>query len=538
MKKNKVTKILFSFFFLTFFLQSCKGVLNPDENSTGSVANVRIRVIDKKFQQPVANASISLKNETKQIGTTKITNASGEVIFESVPLGDGYVAYVNKALGYKSGASPVIKVVPNTETNILLDRLGDGEGSGLIAGSVKDKQTKLAISRLTVNYVGPKTNKSAITDDNGSFVIEGLVAGSYTLTFSKIGYVRTQKQVTVQEGQSANIETIFLSKQATQSSVGNYLVSLSGTKKVVEINKTGTVVWSYDKLGSIESSARTNTGDTIITDSNSSRVLQISNGGNVKTFGTGTIISSLKYPTWVDSIDGQNILVTDNGSNKVVEFNGANTVWSYSTGLNRPRSAVYLNNGNILITDSGNHRVIEVSKAGNIVWSCDQYMDKPVHATRLANGNTLVTDSGYSRIIEINYKGQVMWWFAGPQGNTSAGGGNSSGIGNINPNTSSMDSDQNSDFSDFERDTGISSAKKSNPAKKVTINSTVNIYGDEETPAAPGNTLLFPRSAVRLENGNTLIADTGNNRIVEISKDKKVVWELGKLSRPVSVERL
>ncbi|RZK25579.1 MAG: hypothetical protein EOO43_05150 [Flavobacterium sp.] len=535
MKKNKVTKILFSFFFLTFFLQACDGVLTPGEK-TGSVADVRIRVIDKKLQQPVANASISLKNETKQIGNTQITDASGETLFKSVPLGDGYVAFVNKALGYKSGASPVIKVVPNTETNILLDRLGDGEGSGLIAGSVKDKITRLAISRLTVNYVGPKINKSAITDDNGSFVIEGLVAGNYTLTFSKIGFVRTQKQVTVQEGQSANIETIFLAKQTTQSSVGNYLVSLSGAKKVVEINKTGAVVWSYDKLGSIESSARTNNGDTIITDSNSSRVLQISNGGSVKTFGAGTIISSLKYPTWVDSIDGQNILVTDNGSNKVVEFNGANTVWSYSTGLNRPRSSVYLNNGNILISDSGNHRVIEVNKAGNIVWSCDQYMDKPVHATRLANGNTLVTDSGYSRIVEIDYRGKVMWWFAGPQGNTSAGGGNSSGIGNINPN--STNNDQTSDFDDSERDTGISSARTSNTAKKATINSTVNAYGDEETPAAPGNTLLFPRSAVRLENGNTLIADTGNNRIVEISKDKKVVWELGKLSRPVSVERL
>ncbi len=532
MEKNKVTKILFSFLFLSVFIISCNGGSLPN-GSTNSVANVKITVIDKKLQKPVANASISLKKETKQIGTNQVTNANGEVTFKGVIPDDGYIAFVNKATGYKSGASPLIKVVaPNTESNVLLDRIGDGDGSGLIAGSIKDKQTKQAISRLTVTYVGPKTNKSVITDENGSFVIEGLVAGSYTLTFSKIGYIRQQKKVSVQEGQSSNIETIFLTRQTTTSSVGNYLVSLSGTKKAVEISKTGSVVWSYDKLGSIESSARTNNGDTIITDSNSSRVLQINSSGNVKTFGAGTIISSLKYPTWVDSIDGQNILVTDNGANKVVEFNASNAVWSYSIGLNRPRSAMYLNNGNILISDSANKRVIEINKAGAILWTCDKYLDKPVHAIRLSNGNTLITDSGYSRIIEVNYKSEVIWWFAGFK--SSSGGGNTSGIGNITPNspdveepkpTNPMILHEHQQLND--RDTGISSNKTS-----------VVTFDVDEAPKAPGNTLLFPRSAVRLENGNTLIADTGNNRIVEVSKDKKVIWELGNLSRPVSAERL
>ena len=551
MEKNKVTKILFSFLFLTVFLISCKGgSLTPGDNTGGSVADVKIVVIDKKMQQPVPNASISLKKDTSQIGGTQITNANGETVFKSVPLGDGYIAFVNKATGYKSGASPIIKVVPNTESNILLDRIGDGDGSGLIAGSVKDKTTKQSISRLTVNYVGPKTNKSAITDENGSFVIEGLVAGNYTLTFSKIGYTRQQKQVSVQDGQSSNVETVFLTKQGLQTSSGNYLVSLSGTRRVVEINKTGGVVWSYDKLGSIESSARTNNGDTIITDSNSSRVLQVNSSGiAVKTFGAGTIISSLKYPTWVDSIDGQNILVTDNGANKVVEFNGGNTVWSYSTALNRPRSAMYLNNGNVLIADSGNRRVIEVSKAGSIVWTCDKFMDKPVHAVRLSNGNTLITDSGYSRIIEVNYKGQVVWWFAGPQGGTSNGNNNSSGIGNITPGSNTSDPAEDptnpmvlDDPDSIDRETGISSVKKKTVAtknsQKILVKADIGTYGSEEPVQAPGNTLLFPRSAVRLENGNTLVADTGNNRIVEVSKDKKVIWELGNLSRPVSAERL
>lgn len=535
MKQNKVIKILFSFLFILIFLPSCgEGKLTgPGDN--GSVADVRITVIDKKLQQPIANASISLKMGEEQIGSVQLTNQDGQVTFKSVPLGDGYIAFVNKATGFKSAASPVIKVVPNTEANVLLDRIGDGDGSGLIAGSVKDKQTKLAISRLTVTYVGPKVNKSVMTDENGSFVIEGLVAGNYNLTFAKIGYTRIQKSVAVQDGLSSNVETIFLTKQATTSS-GNFLVSLNGANKVVEMNNTGKVVWSYDKLGSIESSSRTNNGDTIVTDANSSRVLQINNAGNVKTFGTGAIISSLKYPTWVDTIDGQNMLITDNGSNKVAEFNGANATWSYSTGLNRPRSAVYLNNGNILITDTGNKRVIEINKAGNILWTFDQHMDKPVHAIRIANGDTLITDLGYSRIIEVNYKGQVVWWFAGPQGGTSAGTGNQSGTGNIIPGYDTEDPNadnpmilQGSETPD--RSTGVLNTRISN-------NQQYKASDSDAAPAAPGNTLLFPRSAVRLENGDILVADTGNNRIVQVSRDKKIVWQLNNLPRPVSVERL
>ena len=74
--------------------------------------------------------------------------------------------------------------------------------------------------------------------------------------------------------------------------------------------------------------------------------------------------------------------------------------------------------------------------------------------------------------------------------------------------------------------------------QKVSVQSSYGVYGGEEAPGAPGNTLLFPRSAIKLENGDILIADTGNNRIVQVSKDKKVIWQLANLPRPVSVERL
>jgi hypothetical protein len=44
-----------------------------------------------------------------------------------------------------------------------------------------------------------------------------------------------------------------------------------------------------------------------------------------------------------------------------------------------------------------------------------------------------------------------------------------------------------------------------------------------ETPAGLG--LSYPKAAQRLENGNTLIADSGNRRLVEIEATGEVVWE-------------
>ncbi len=550
----RIKKINFLLLFSLLFLlvTGCGGRIPTGGGDDGG-ANVLVRVIDKQISKPIQQAKVSLKKDNVILGAEQLTDENGETVFKNVPSGDGYIAFVNNALGYKSGASPVIKVTGNTESNVQLDRLGNGDGSGLIAGSVKDRGTKEPISRLTVTYAGPKKGLTTpvLTDENGTFMIDGLVSGNYLLTFSKSGYTRVQKSITVIEGQSSNIETIFLAKSGAQST-GNYLISLSGARRVVELDKSGRVLWSYNQLKSIESAVRLETGSTVVSDSNSSKVVEISKTGSVvNSFGAGAIFSSLKYPSWVDSLAGNTILVTDNGANKIVEFTNGKAVWSYSTGLSRPRSAVYLSNGNILVTDQGNRRVLEISKQGQIVWSFDQHMDKPVHAVRLANGNTLITDAGYSRVIEVSQKGEVVWWFAGANGGGSSGS-NSTGIGNVigdGNNAPAPDSDgadipnptapAPGDTIDdgSEPDAAVSNVRTARNGR-MRIQTVYNAYDNEQAPPAPGPSLLFPRSAVRLSNGNTLIADTGNNRIVEVSREKQIVWELGNLPRPVSVERL
>jgi hypothetical protein len=437
LKMNKFFTILLSFFLLLCIF-ACEPVPKPQPPSGSTL---KIRVLDKVTTQGIPNARVSLTKDSKPLGGEKVTDGQGEVQFKDVDPADGYIAFINNAQGYKSSASPVIKVVEGeTESNVLLDRISNGAGNGLIVGSVKDDTSKQPISRLTVNCFGNGANLSTFTDENGSYLVEGLLPGTYTVSYLRTGYVGIKKSIKVANGVPTNIETIFLKRQAGVSTSGNMLVSLSGQRRVVEIDNTGKIVWSYTNLGSIENSSRISTGDTLITDGSASKVIQVSSTGSVvKSLGSGLILSSFKYPSWVDSVDGNNVLITDNGANKVFEFTAGKQAWSYSTGLLRPRSSVYSKNGNVLIADTGNKRVVEVNKQGQIVWSFDQSMDKPVHAVRTASGNTLITDSGLSRVIEVSPKGQVVWWYAGNNQSSGGGGNNPAGntgnfLGDLTPN--------------------------------------------------------------------------------------------------------
>lgn len=188
-KRDFIYTLFSSFLLISLFLTGCGGRVNDVFTPAPGGSNVLVRVIDKMQTRPVPQARVSLKKDNQAVAQELMTNENGEVVFQNVPAGDGYIAFVNNATGYKSAASPVIKVSGNTESNVLLDRLGNGEGSGLIAGSVKDKTSKEPISRLSITYASQNNraiNRPIFTDEEGRFVIDGLVAGNYILTFSKL----------------------------------------------------------------------------------------------------------------------------------------------------------------------------------------------------------------------------------------------------------------------------------------------------------------------------------------------------------------
>lgn len=132
-----------------------------------------------------------------------------------------------------------------------------------------------------------------------------------------------------------------------------------------------------------------------------------------------------------------------------------------------------LDNGLTMVAESGNGRIVEVDKDDKIVHEIALTLDKPnPHrdtrmARKLASGNYLVCHEGDGKVREYDSKGKVVWTYTlDLGGRPRANGHGPEGHGN-------------------------------------------EVYG-----------------AIRLANGNTLIATGNGNRVLEVNAEGKTVWKL------------
>lgn len=172
---------------------------------------------------------------------------------------------------------------------------------------------------------------------------------------------------------------------------------------------------------------------------------------------------------------------------KVVEMNrDKQVVWEYEARPKNPqvpRVEVHafqrLADGTTMIAESGNGRIVEVDRAGKIVHEVPLTLEKPDphRDTRLVrkldSGNYLVCHEGDGKVREYDPSGKVVWSYALDLG----GRPRSNGHGPEGHGT--------------------------------------EVYG-----------------AVRLKNGNTLIAGGNNNRVLEVSPEGKIVWSLDQRELP------
>jgi hypothetical protein len=133
-----------------------------------------------------------------------------------------------------------------------------------------------------------------------------------------------------------------------------------------------------------------------------------------------------------------------------------------------------LPDGRVMVAETGNKRIVEVDKSGAIVKEVPLTVHKPdPHrdtrmARKLENGHYLVCHEGDGAVREYDDTGKVVW------------------------------------------------------------ESKLDLGG---RPRSPGHgpeghgTEVF--GAIRLPNGNTLIAGGNNNRVLEVSPDGKIVWSVG-----------
>jgi len=278
---------------------------------------------------------------------------------------------------------------------------------------------------------------------------------------------------------------------------GNTLIADQFNNRVIEVDKSGNIVWSFgrgpndfsarsvigvndaQRVGDFTLMAGTGTPAGVIPQApdgaTDNRVMLVDSFGRIVwqygQFGqTGSGPNLLDTPVQCTFLPNFDVLITDQANNRIIEVNLAKKiVWQYpgsntneSDQLNGPNSAELLENGHILIADQGNNRAIEVTRKDKIVktFTVGGTANTVAFASRLDNGDTLLTDAGNSRAVEVDTHDNVVWQY----------------------------------FTDT----------------------------DPNSIPAP-----LPTRAVRLKNGDTLISDQFNNRVIRVSPAKVIVASYG-----------
>lgn len=169
--------------------------------------------------------------------------------------------------------------------------------------------------------------------------------------------------------------------------------------------------------------------------------------------------------------------------NKVVELDpkSGEIVWRYDAskmnGNEGRQIEVHafqpLNDGNVMIAESGSGRIIEIDRDGKLLKEVKLSVDKPHPHTdtrlvrKLKTGNYLVCHEGDGAVREYNPQGHVVWEYRVPMFGKKAKGGHG--------------------------------------------------------PESFGNKCF---AAVRLSNGNTLIATGNGHSVLEVDHQKQVVWKI------------
>ena len=294
------------------------------------------------------------------------------------------------------------------------------------------------------------------------------------------------------------------------NSPGNYLIADQFNNRAIEVSPNGKIVWQFglgpkdfspasiigtndvQRVGALTLMAGTGTPGgqpeaphcTNPSGCPDNRVLLVDPAGHIVwqygQFGvTGNGPDELSTPVQNTWLPNRHVLITDQGNGRIIEVrvSDKHIVWEYDN-LNNPNCAELLENGNILICDENNNQALEVTHTmpstivNTYTVAGGQLFMGVAFASRLPNGHTLITDSGNNRIVETDEAGNVYFQY----------------FTNNDP--------------------------KSNPRC-----------------LSPGNcTGPLPTRAVRLRNGDTLISDQYNHRVIEVNDDGEIVRTFGKIN--------
>ena len=206
------------------------------------------------------------------------------------------------------------------------------------------------------------------------------------------------------------------------------------------------------------------------------------------------------------------------GSNKIVILNPQGHIeWETTCGGNAHDMAV-LPNGNVLFPPDSTS-IVEMTPDKQIVW---KHVSRPkegyngvveVHAfQRLKNGDTMVAETGNLRIIEVDKDDKIVR-------ETPI----TVNAPNTHRDTRRVRKLDNGHYLACHEGDGM--VREYAPDGTVVWSYKMDLMGQPRTPNHDGHGVeVF--NAIRLKNGNTLIGGGNNNRVFEVTPAGKTVWSI------------
>jgi HEAT repeat protein len=230
---------------------------------------------------------------------------------------------------------------------------------------------------------------------------------------------------------------------------------------------------------------------------------------------------------------------------RVVEVGRDGKVRWEITGLKNPVDAQVLPGGRVLVCESSGHRITERNTKGEVLKEialpANAALGLPIGVQRLPNGNTLVAMR--AGVVEMDRDGKTVWSYASTGGIIYAAHKGRNGETVIATSTATcvrLDADgkEVSTFAAVRPVAGGGLDVLAN-GNVVLCDYTQNkvIEYDAKGKVVWQTTVQRPGAAVRLPNGHTLVACPLNSRVVELDHDGKEVWKCEPGGRPYKVYR-